>query len=309
MNNQLSGVINIYKEKGYTSHDVVAVVRGILGRVKAGHTGTLDPAAEGVLPVCIGKATKIAEYLASETKGYRAVMHLGIITDTDDTTGTILRKTEVTASEEEINQAILSFKKEYWQTPPMYSAIKMNGKKLYELAREGKMVERKQRKVNIFDIQIRQFMPGNCVEMDILCSKGTYIRSLCLDIGNALGCGGTMGNLLRTSSGRFKVEDSIKLSTLKEILVDGKLHQVLLPIGYAMPDIQKVTVREFGEKYLYNGNKISANYMQGHGSDLQDGQMVFVYSAKKELAGLYLFLVETKGDTESRFLKPITMLL
>ena len=192
-----SGIINVYKEKGFTSFDVVAKLRGILRTKKIGHTGTLDPDTEGVLPVCIGRATKVCDILTDKDKVYEAVMLLGVETDTQDTSGEILRERPVEVSEDAVKEAILSFIGDYAQVPPMYSALKVNGKKLYELAREGKTVERKARNVQILSIEILEMnLPR--VRMSVHCSKGTYIRTLCNDIGEKRGCGGCMEKLLRT---------------------------------------------------------------------------------------------------------------
>lgn len=214
----IHGIINVYKEKGYTSHDVVARLRGILGQKRIGHTGTLDPDAEGVLPVCLGKATKVCELLADWDKTYRAILLLGQVTDTQDVSGEILETREVTASIKEVYEAIQSFKGEYAQVPPMYSALKVNGKKLYELAREGKTVERKARNVQIHEIKIHEIVLPR-ISMTVNCSKGTYIRTLCHDIGQKVGCGGCMEQLLRTQVGMFRVEESLRLDEI-EVLHD-----------------------------------------------------------------------------------------
>ena len=186
----IHGIINVYKEKGFTSHDVVAKLRGIVGQKKIGHTGTLDPDATGVLPVCLGKATKLCDLLTDKDKTYEAVMLLGMTTDTQDITGRILEdKSTETLTADKVREVIESFIGDYDQIPPMYSALKVNGKKLYELAREGKVVERKARPVKILDIRIIE-MDLPRVRMEVSCSKGTYIRTLCHDIGEQLGCGG-----------------------------------------------------------------------------------------------------------------------
>ena len=194
----IHGIINVYKEKGFTSHDVVAKLRGIVGQKKIGHTGTLDPDATGVLPVCLGKATKLCDLLTDKDKTYEAVMLLGMTTDTQDVTGRILEeKSTETLTADKVREVIESFIGDYDQIPPMYSALKVNGKKLYELAREGKVVERKARPVKILDIRIIEMnLPR--VRMEVSCSKGTYIRTLCHDIGEQLGCGGCMESLIRT---------------------------------------------------------------------------------------------------------------
>ena len=207
----MDGIINVYKEKGFTSHDVVAKLRGILRMKKIGHTGTLDPAAEGVLPVCLGKGTRLCDMLTDKTKTYRAVLLLGQETDTQDTTGVVQAEYPVHVTEEEVRKAIVSFLGDYMQIPPMYSALKVNGKKLYELARQGKEVERQARPVQILDIQIESIdLPR--ATFFVTCSKGTYIRTLCYDIGRKLGCGGCMESLLRTRVDRFELKDSLTLS-------------------------------------------------------------------------------------------------
>ncbi len=211
----LNGVINVYKEKGYTSHDVVAIVRKTLNIKKVGHTGTLDPDAEGVLPVCIGQATKLADYIMAERKSYTAEITFGAETTTQDASGDIIKEYEYTFDENRLREVIDTFKGEQTQVPPMYSAIKVNGKKLYELAREGKEIERKARKITIYDIRIVDIMPPNRAIIEIDCSKGTYIRSLCSDIGNKLGWGAFMSSLTRTASGKFKLNEAVKLDELK----------------------------------------------------------------------------------------------
>ncbi len=211
-----NGILNIYKEKGYTSHDVVAKLRGIVKQKKIGHTGTLDPDAEGVLPVCLGKATRLCDMLTDQSKTYEAVLLLGKTTDTQDITGQILEERETGhLTEEEVCACIAGFTGEYAQLPPMYSALKVNGRKLYELARQGIEVERKKRSVTIHEILIQEVSLPR-VRMRVRCSKGTYIRTLCHDIGRELGCGGCMAALLRTQVGCFELKDSMKLREVEE---------------------------------------------------------------------------------------------
>ena len=186
------GIINVYKEKGFTSHDVVAKLRGICKQKKIGHTGTLDPEAVGVLPVCLGSATKLCDMLTDKTKEYVAVLKLGVVTDTQDLTGTILEEHPVTVTEEQIREVIFSFQGDQLQIPPMYSALKVNGKKLYELAREGKEVERAARPITIHEIEIlKEELPE--ITIRVSCSKGTYIRTLCHDVfaSSCHACGGS----------------------------------------------------------------------------------------------------------------------
>ena len=201
----LNGIIIIDKEPGFTSHDVVAKMRGICGQRKIGHTGTLDPAATGVLPVCLGSATKLCDMLADRDKEYVAELLLGVETDTQDTTGRVLRESKVSVVPEQIRECAASFVGELMQVPPMYSALKVNGKKLYELAREGREIERRPRPVTVHELEILGLQLP-VVRMRVVCSKGTYIRTLCADIGEKLGCGGTMQSLRRTRVGSFSLE-------------------------------------------------------------------------------------------------------
>lgn len=223
----MDGVINIYKEAGWTSFDVVAKMRGILKIKKIGHTGTLDPAATGVLPVCIGKGTKKVESFMADDKVYRAVMLLGVTTDSQDMTGEVLTRTEVNADESRVREAVMSFVGGYDQLPPMYSAKKVGGRKLVDLARKGVEVERKPRFVNIMDIDIEEMDPPR-VTMKVTCSKGTYIRTLCHDIGQKLGCGAAMESLVRTRVGRFKIEDAVKLEDLQRFADEDRLNEVVI---------------------------------------------------------------------------------
>ncbi len=218
----MNGILNIYKEAGFTSHDVVAKLRGILKQKKIGHTGTLDPDAEGVLPVCIGNATKLCGLLTEKEKTYEAVLLLGQETDTQDISGKILRIAEITVSPEAVREVIGSFRGSYEQVPPMYSALKVNGKKLYELAREGKEVERKARTVFLREISVSDIRLPE-VSFAVTCSSGTYIRTLCRDIGEKLGCGGCMKKLLRTRVDRFDMKDSLRLSQIEETMAEGRI--------------------------------------------------------------------------------------
>ena len=215
----ISGVINVYKEPGYTSHDVVAKLRGILKQKKIGHMGTLDPDAVGVLPVCLGKATKLCNILAEKDKTYIATLLLGMETNTQDTTGEVTKQASKeqmeTLTEEKVFDTAKSFIGDYEQIPPMFSAIKIGGRKLYNLARRGEVVERPARHCKILDLTVTNInLPR--VDMHVTCSKGTYIRTLCHDIGEKLGVGGCMEHLVRSKVERFKVEDSITLSQIEE---------------------------------------------------------------------------------------------
>ena len=288
MDDNLSGVINIYKEKNYSSHDVVNIVRRAFNRIKTGHTGTLDPQAEGVLPVCIGKATKLCDSIAADIKEYRAQMTLGITTDTEDHTGEVLEQKPVECTAEEITAAINSFVGEYEQIPPMYSAVKHEGRKLYDLARSGVEVERKARTITIHGISDIDFslLDENKVSFSICCSKGTYIRTLCKDIGEKLGCGAHMSALVRTRSGQFYAKDAITVDKFREYAEAGELEKVIIPIEKVLGDGFKTSkVAPKANKYLYNGNKINIGFL--FNKNLTDEDKVLLYDKEGRLVGLY----------------------
>ena len=293
----IHGIINVYKEKGYTSHDVVAKLRGIAGQKKIGHTGTLDPDAEGVLPVCLGNATKVCELLTDKDKTYRAVLFLGQTTDTQDASGTVLETSDVSnLNEAQVTEAVQSFVGEYAQIPPMYSALKVGGKKLYELAREGKTVERKARNVMIHSIKIlRVDLPR--VEMEVSCSKGTYIRTLCHDIGEKLGVGGCMESLLRVQVGRFVLADSLRLSEIQKAKEDGNLEKILQPIDSVFEQYRAVRIRPDQEKRLQNGNSFrKPDRLQNYDNQ----EMVRVYDSNGHFAAVYRYV---EKDHEFRIVK------
>ena len=254
----MDGVLNIRKEKGYTSFDVVAQLRGILHIKKIGHTGTLDPEAEGVLPEVLGKATKLVDLLTDKQKTYEALLHLGLETDTQDMTGTVLCEKTVEVSEEEVEAVIREFVGEYQQIPPMYSALKVDGKKLYELAREGKTVERKARTVHFYEIDIKEInLPY--VRFSVTCSKGTYIRTLCHDIGQKLGCGGCMEELIRTRSW----EDSMTLAEVEDAVKDGTIEDRVIRIGQVLKDYPEIFCTREGDRLLENGNALTEYFVKG----------------------------------------------
>jgi len=294
----INGIINVYKEKGFTSHDVVAKLRGILKQKKIGHTGTLDPDAVGVLPVCLGKGTRLCDMLTEKDKQYEAVMLLGQVTDTQDTSGTVLSQKQVTCTENQIKEVIESFIGEYDQIPPMYSALKVNGKKLYELAREGIEIERKSRKVHIDSIQIGEINPSNLegmieVKMTVDCSKGTYIRTLCHDIGEKLGCGGCMKELKRTKVSRFTLDNSYTLKQIEEIVQQGELDKILTSIDTMFSSYEKVVVAKEFHKLIYNGN---AFYLKNLKSSFKElSQYVRVYDEDNQFIGIYQYVKERKA--------------
>lgn len=255
---EYQGIIVIRKEKGFTSHDVVAKLRGILHMKKIGHTGTLDPDAVGVLPVALGKGTKLVDLITDKEKTYEAVLHLGITTDTQDMSGTVLEEKPVNATEEQVRETIAGFVGEQMQIPPMYSALKINGKKLYELAREGKTVERKARPVCFYQIEVLDIQLP-VVQIRVTCSKGTYIRTLCHDIGQKLGCGGCMEQLLRTRVGRFSLEESHTLSEVEQAVAEGTVCKWIYPVENVLAEYPKIQADSYGDRLLQNGNPLSEN--------------------------------------------------
>lgn len=297
----INGVINVYKEAGFTSHDVVAKLRGILKQKKIGHTGTLDPDATGVLPVCLGTATKLCDMLTDKNKTYEAVMLLGKQTDTQDISGEVINEAAVTVDEEAVREAVMSFVGEYDQVPPMYSALKVNGKKLYELAREGVTVERKARKVQILSVDIKSVdMDNNTVTMEVECSKGTYIRTLCEDIGNKLGCYGCMKALKRIRVSSFGISDAKTLDEIANINSSGKLDDILVRVDSVFCDCKAINTPAKADVYLYNGNKLDIRNFECR---FKAGEKVRVYDSKDVFCGLYEYIEAEK------MLKPVKMFL
>ena len=302
------GMMKIYKEAGYTSSDVVARLRGILHMKKIGHTGTLDPDAEGVLPVCLGNGTKLCELIADRDKEYVAVMRLGVTTDTQDMSGEVLTK----VPEEEVRQRVTpslveekaaEFVGEISQVPPMYSAVKVNGKRLYEYARQGRTVERKARTITIYELEITKIdLP--LVTMRVRCSKGTYIRTLCHDLGQELGTGAAMEHLLRTRVGQFRLENAIRLDDAENIMKSddpARIEGYILPVDSFFEEAPKARVRAEGMKYLRNGNALMRSYTdlarETKAGDVrmydEDGKFYALYRydpARDELKNVRMFL-------------------
>jgi len=336
-----NGIINVYKEKGFTSHDVVAKLRGILKQKKIGHTGTLDPDAKGVLPVCLGKATKLCDLITDKSKTYEATFYLGVSTDTQDMSGRVLKYVNVYENDSDkdnvnnkkscdivsldkdtIIKTINSFVGEYSQIPPMYSAIKVNGKKLYELARQGKTVERKARNIYINSIDIQDIKQKNIVintsnqeneseeskkdcldviEIKILvnCSKGTYIRTLCHDIGDKLNCGASMSTLLRTRVGIFEKDNSLTLSQIEELVKEDKLSDNIVSIEKMFLEYPKAYVKEDFSKLLENGNKLNLKNLNIF-DKIKKNDMVRMYNQNRDFVAIYMLI-----DEET--LKPVKM--
>lgn len=251
----MNGVINFYKPSGMTSHDAVYFFRKLLNIKRIGHTGTLDPNATGVLPICIGKATRISEYLLGVEKEYIGELTLGAATDTLDSDGTITNTSNLQVSRSEIENSFSKYKGTISQTPPMYSAIKINGKKLYELAREGMEIDRKSRNVNIYNLDIMNIKDNKSVFFYTRCSKGTYIRTLCHDIGIDLGTYGYMSYLIRVGVGSFKLENSYSMNYLKSLSKED-IQDLITPMDEAINHLEKLTVPDNLYDKLINGVKL-----------------------------------------------------
>lgn len=277
----MNGVINIYKNTGMTSFDVVAMVRRVAKMKKVGHTGTLDPAASGVLPVCLGKATKIIDYIMENKKVYRVNLKLGMVTDTYDLEGEVLREKDAShITNDEILNCINSFVGTIDQVPPMYSALKQNGVRLYELARQGIEVHREARKVTIYFIENIKIESNDNIQMDVCCSKGTYIRSLCYDIGEKLNVGATMTALERIQNGPFTKEEAINIEDLTEEL----LEKHIISIEKALDSFEKITVNEKFSKLLRNGVKVFDNRM--YSEEVEFNKLYRVYEDNGVFLGL-----------------------
>ncbi|MBQ1801593.1 MAG: tRNA pseudouridine(55) synthase TruB [Lachnobacterium sp.] len=296
----INGIINIYKEKGFTSFDVVAKMRGIFHQKKIGHTGTLDPDAEGVLPVCLGKATKVCDLLTDTDKEYRAVLLLGKDTDTQDISGKVLKESTVEVEKIEVEEAIKSFVGDYAQIPPMYSALKVNGQKLVDLARKGIEVERKPRNVVIKYIKIEKIELPRVV-MTVGCSKGTYIRTLCKDIGDKLGCFGCMEELVRTQAAGFKLNNAIKLTDLEELVAKDEYKNYIVPIDSVLGDFPKLQTNKESHKFVCNGNKLSQNNLQKSEVVFKGDTSYRVYDFENNFIGIYKYI------EEDEILKPVKL--
>ena len=281
----INGIINVYKEAGFTSHDVVAKLRGITKQKKIGHTGTLDPDATGVLPVCLGRATKVAGLLTDTRKTYECVLLLGVTTDTQDTSGTVLqeRPWEMLCNEP-VTETIRTFLGPQMQIPPMYSALKKDGRKLYELAREGKVVEREPRPVHFYEINILEMnLPR--VRFSVTCSRGTYIRTLCHDIGEKLGCGGCMEKLVRTEVGPFRLAGALHLEEIEHLRDEGDLMSCITPVDLLFADCPALYAADMeADRLLHNGNPVSRDHLR-EGSERADRYRI--YDTRGSFVGLF----------------------
>ena len=276
----MNGIIIIDKPLGKTSHDMVSFIRRLTGIKKVGHTGTLDPQATGMLPVCIGNATKACELLTCENKAYRAELALGMTTDTLDAEGEILTEQPVLCDKETIKNTIMSFVGEIEQIPPMFSAIKKDGKKLYELARQGISIEREKRKITIHSIKINEInMEKETVSFDVECSKGTYIRTLCDDIGMKLGCGAYMNKLTRIRSGKFSLDDAYTTDQLTNLFSENGFEDALISVDEVFDIYPKIIVNERQKGFLINGVRVRFK-------GLTEGKTYRVYDENGEFLSL-----------------------
>ena len=258
INNAISGVIVIDKPVGLTSHDVVQIIRRGSNIRRAGHTGTLDPRASGVLVVLVGPAVRLSEYVSASDKRYQAIIRLGQTTDTYDADGEVLTADkEINITEQQFEEALKTFVGEIEQVPPPYSAIKVQGRKAYEMAREGEEVELAPRKIQVYSLELLEWAPPEVV-IDVYCSSGTYVRSLAHDLGEKLGCGATLAGLRRTKSGRFTLRDAVPLRKLRDAFVDGSWYQYLIPAAEALSDWTAVELTNEQVDALRHGHRIPA---------------------------------------------------
>ncbi|MFB9329746.1 tRNA pseudouridine(55) synthase TruB [Paenibacillus aurantiacus] len=297
------GILAIWKPAGWTSHDVVAKARGILRIKRIGHTGTLDPQVTGVLPLCIGRATRVVEYVQERPKAYEAVLKLGLATDTEDMTGAVLEdQPGIQLTEVQIRDALASFVGEIEQVPPMFSAVRVDGKRLYELAREGKVVERKSRRVTIHEIDLisadlEQTYPE--IRFAVVCSKGTYIRTLCVDIGRLLGVPATMKELVRTMSGGLTQADCVTMEQLRELQASGGLAEKIISADVPLDYMPRGDVGEITARNALQGKRIAFKYVRIAEAELLESPLIRLYGHEGTFLGVY------EPDADSESLKPI----
>ena len=315
MSSVYNGLLNVYKEPGYTSNDVVAKLRGILHQRKIGHTGTLDPDAVGVLVVCLGNGTRLCDMLTEHTKEYIAVCRLGVITDTQDMSGTVLQEQQVNVTIEQLHAAVMAFVGDYDQIPPMYSAIKIGGRKLYDLAREGKEIERQPRRIHIDAIAVLDtslLQSEHIFTMEVKCSKGTYIRTLCHDIGQRLGCGAAMQHLTRTAVGSFHLEDAITLGQIEQLRDAGMLQDRIQSSEQLFRDLDAVRIDDAWRVQIENGNSFKPEQILSESPEqeqditdpdkmYEDGERVRVYGQDGTFFGIYRFNAKTISFQVEKF--------
>lgn len=305
----IDGVIAVFKPVDYTSHDVVAKLRRILHMKRIGHTGTLDPSVTGVLPICLGKATRLVEYIQDLPKAYECVLRIGQASDTEDASGEIIvnHTDRVSCTEEDIAQVLQSFIGEIEQVPPMYSAVKVNGKRLYELARQGEVVERKARRVQIYrmdliHIDLEKRYPE--VRFKVQCSKGTYIRTLCVDIGRALGYPALMAELIRTSSGHFELDQCLSLEDIAEHAEHQRLEEIVIPMDEAVNHLPKLQIKQEYALRATQGQKLSLHVLNDVEQLTDDERSNYrLYDSNKNFIGIFTV------DITNQTIKPVKVFI
>ncbi|QHT60741.1 tRNA pseudouridine(55) synthase TruB [Paenibacillus lycopersici] len=298
----IDGILAVWKPAGWTSHDVVAKVRGILKVKRIGHTGTLDPQVTGVLPLCVGRATRVVEYVQERPKSYEAVMRFGLSTDTEDMTGTVTNELpSVSLTEARIREVLASFIGEIDQVPPMFSAVRVDGKRLYELAREGQVIERQSRKVSIYELELLEAQldqPHPVIRFSVVCSKGTYIRTLCVDIGAALQVPAVMVKLIRTMSGGFTQTDCLTLEEIARHKADGTIADKLTALDEALDHFPKITISDSDVRHAFQGKRVPLRNIVAH-DPYENDSLLRVYGADGMFAGVF------QPDAESGTLKAV----
>lgn len=307
---RLEGVLPVMKPAGWTSHDVVAKVRRLVGMKRIGHTGTLDPQVTGVLPLCLGRATRIVEYIQDLPKEYEATVVIGLATDTEDLTGQVVERADsITLTEADVRAVLPAFVGKIEQVPPMYSAVKIDGKRLYEIARAGKQVERQARTVTIFELEVLGMdlqAPAPELTFRVLCSKGTYIRTLCVDLGRKLGYPAVMKQLVRTRTGNIGLADTLDLDQIAEFADNGRLQERLIPLDRAIAHLPSVKLP------IHLGVQASQGRSIRLPSDLgtlpeQDVRTVRVYDTADHFIGLFQWEETTRMLLPSKiFCDPLT---
>jgi tRNA pseudouridine55 synthase len=296
---EVNGLINVLKPPGITSHALVLNLRRLFRMQKIGHTGTLDPGAAGVLPICVGQGTRVAEYLVNKPKSYRAEMTFGITTETHDAGGKVLKRLPgVRLERARVEEVLQDFIGEIKQVPPMTSALHYRGKRLYKLAREGKTVDRRARKVHIYEIKLIRFdgeLPYPRLLCDITCSKGTYVRSLCADIGEKLGCGAFLSFLVRTASGPFQLSGSYTLEEIKD-RYERQDFSFLLPIDYALEEFPALIVKEKAVPHVLNGQPLAPAGIMGGAGKSDRPLVVRLYAPDGSLLALGNYRCSKNGE-------------